>query len=195
MCSPYLRLCQGNFKGINFDVSVNYLLPKNEDKFGVSLGFFSLWIGNTHFSFSLSLVRAPNLPVTVYNDNFPQIIVCTGWRWLKDQPKRVCSIRNEYPGKGSYHLETAVSEINNGSGVFFLRRVRSLLQMVPPLRLPHLGHPKEKVMVYFSPSFVVTFLREQRNCGCPGQGIWEYRHNCHIYLSKWTFLKGELHVL
>lgn len=42
VCSPCLGLYQGNFKGINFDVSVNYLLPKNEDSCEVSLGLFSL---------------------------------------------------------------------------------------------------------------------------------------------------------
>lgn len=44
--SPYLGLCLGNFKGTDFDIPVNYLLPKNENKFRVSLGFVSVWIGN-----------------------------------------------------------------------------------------------------------------------------------------------------
>ena len=81
--------------------------------------------------------------MAVYNDTFPQVIVYRWESWLKG---RVNNIYSQYPGKESCHLGTVVFEINNGSGIFFFHRVRSLLQMVPPLRLPHLGHPKEKVM-------------------------------------------------
>lgn len=101
----------------------------------------------------------PNLPVVVYNDDFPQIIIACGEenKCLKDQPKRICSIYSQYPGKEPYHLGMAVFEIYNGSGVFFFHRVRSLLQMVLPLRQTHLGHPK-KVMVCFVFPLLFEFL-------------------------------------
>lgn len=37
-----IGLCQGYFKGINFDVSINYLLPKNEDRVVPGIFFFLL---------------------------------------------------------------------------------------------------------------------------------------------------------
>lgn len=159
------------------------MLPKNEDKIRVSLGFSFHSLGWKCFlNAFFVLLFPPNLPVTVYNDDFPQIIIACGGenKWLKDQPKRICSICSQYPGKESNHLGMAVFEINNGSGVFFFHRVRSLLQMVLPLRQTHLGHPK-KVMVCFFPSFVWI------SWGCPGQGVREYKHNCKVYLFKWAF--------
>lgn len=63
MFSPYLGLCYRNFKGINFDVPVNYLWPVNEDKFKVSLGFFSVWIGNISLnSFFILIFLCPCSP-------------------------------------------------------------------------------------------------------------------------------------
>lgn len=161
MCSQYLGLCQGNVKDTNFDLSVNYILPKNEDKIRVSLGFSFHSLGWKCFLNSFFILLFSSiLPVTIYKDDFPQIIMACGGtesggenKWLKDQPKRICSIYSQYPGKKSCHLGIVIFEINNGSGVFFFHRVRSLLQMVLPLRQTHLGHPKKVMVVVFFPFF------------------------------------------
>lgn len=130
-----------NYIQINFNTYIKFL--KMKTKLGY-LWHFTLWVGNVHHQCQSHTLERK-----------------CGWKVKQEKSVAVSAIvlkRNLNPC--GLFIEFMTAHVYSSS------RVKSLLQMVPLLRLPQLEPPKERVIICLCPLFTICWEEFLKETGC-----------------------------